>query len=107
MLLALTWDISRVMIKVEAVRERYRLRNEGSTALPRRRRRDADVARALHLVDVSLFCSFFNSHREFPPTCEATPTPTSYSNCFECLTNVFLALAAVPGSAASEVQADQ
>ena len=60
-----------------------------------------------HLVDVFLFCLFFNLHREPSPTYEATPTPTSYSSCFECLSNVFLALAAFPGSVASEVQAGQ
>jgi hypothetical protein len=60
-----------------------------------------------HLVDVFLFSLFFNSHREMSPTYKATSMPTSYSSCFECLSNVFLVLVAVPGSAASEVQASQ
>ncbi|KAI0301621.1 hypothetical protein B0F90DRAFT_322641 [Multifurca ochricompacta] len=67
---ALAWHISRVMIKIEAVRELYhygtkkaRVYRDIAVETPTWRKR---------LVDVLLFCVFFNSHRTYRERLEST-----------------------------------
>ena len=71
---ALAWHISRVMIKIEAVRERYHY----GTKEARLYRDVAVVAvdertwRERLLLDPFLFCLFFNAHRTYKDRLEGT-----------------------------------
>ncbi|KAI9465737.1 hypothetical protein BJY52DRAFT_1183320 [Lactarius psammicola] len=67
---ALAWHISRVMLKIETVRERYhygtkKARVYRDIAVERRTWRD-------RLEDVLLFCVLFNSHRTYKDRLEST-----------------------------------
>ena len=67
---ALAWHISRVMLKIETVRERYhygtkKARLYRDIAVERRTWRD-------RLEDVLLFCVLFNSHRTYKDRLEST-----------------------------------
>ena len=67
---ALAWHISRVMLKIETVRERYhygtkKARLYRDIAVEKRTWRD-------RLEDVLLFCVLFNSHRTYKDRLEST-----------------------------------
>jgi hypothetical protein len=67
---AVAWHISRVMIKIEAVRELYHYGTKEA-----RLYRDIAVETPTwreHLVDVLLFCVFFNSHKTYRARLEST-----------------------------------
>ena len=69
MLPALAWHISRVMIKIEAVRERYRYGTKEA-----RLYRDIAVEEPTwrgRLLDVLLFCVFFNVHGTYKDRLES------------------------------------
>ena len=66
---ALAWHISRVMIKIEAVRERYRYGTKDA-----RLYRDIAVEEPTwrgRLLDVLLFCVFFNAHGTYKDRLES------------------------------------
>jgi hypothetical protein len=67
---ALAWHISRVMIKIEIVRERYHYGTKDA-----RLYRDIAVEKPTwreRLLDVLLFCVFFNTHGTYKIRLEST-----------------------------------